>query len=61
MGLHYTLWSNCLGDGTNNMVLYVARLDVVRVSCYERHVLALFIFEANLPAIEKLWPGLYVG
>jgi len=61
MGLDYALWSNCLSDGTDDMVLYVARLDVMRVSRYKRHVLALFIFEANLPAIEKLRPGLYVG
>lgn len=61
MCLDDTLGPNCLSDGTDDMVLYVARLDVVRVSCYKRHVLAFLIFEANFPAVEKLRPGLYVG
>jgi len=61
MGLDYTLWSNCLSDSTNDMMLYMAWLDVMRVSRYKRHVFALFIFEADLPAIKELRPGLYVG
>lgn len=46
--------------GSDGMVLYVARLDVRRIARDERHVLALFVLQADLPTIEQLWSWLYV-
>jgi hypothetical protein len=43
------------------MMLDMAWLDVVRIPGYKGHVFALFIFEANLPAIQKLRSWLNVG
>jgi hypothetical protein len=40
------------------MLLHVARLDVLGVACNDRHVLALFVLQTDLPASEKLWSRL---
>ena len=42
------------------MVLHVARLDVLGVARDERHVFALFVFQADLPASKQLRSWLYM-
>lgn len=61
MCLHDALSSKCLSYCSKHMVLYMTWLHMVRVSCYKGHVLALFIFETDFPAVEKLWPRLDIS
>jgi hypothetical protein len=59
--LHHTLYSDRLSDSPNDVMLQMTVLNVVRVAYNEGHIFALFILEADLPAIEKLRSGLNVG
>jgi hypothetical protein len=60
MCLNHALYSDCLGYSSDNVVLQVTGLDVMRVPSYQRHVLAFLIFQTDLPSVEELWSGLYV-
>lgn len=42
------------------MVLHVARLHVLGVASDERHIFALFVFQADLPASKQLRSWLYM-
>ena len=46
--------------GRDGMVLHVAGLDVLRVARNERHILALLILQADLPASEEFGSRLYM-
>ena len=61
MSLELTLSTDRLSYSSDNMMLHMTWLDVVWVSCYKGHVLALLIFKANLPTIQKLGSWLDVG
>lgn len=54
MALDHSMWANRLCHGCDSMVLHMARLDVLRVARNERHVLALFVLQADLPASKQL-------
>ena len=61
MCLELALCADRLGNSPDNVVLDMAGLDVVWVASYQGHVFALFIFKADLPAIQKLRSRLNVG
>lgn len=60
MALNHPMRANRLCYGSDSMVLYVARLNVLRVACNDRHVFALFVLQADLPAIKQLRSWLYM-
>lgn len=52
MSLDDSMWAYCLCHGRKSMMLYVARLDVLWVTCDKRHVLAFFVLQADLPTTK---------
>lgn len=60
MALDHPMWADRLCYGSNSMVLYVARLNVLGIACDERHVFTLFVLQADLPSSKQLWSWLYV-
>jgi hypothetical protein len=54
VGLKDPTWTNCLCTSRDGMMLHVAWLDMLRVTCNEWHILTLLILDANFPTSEKL-------
>lgn len=60
VGLDDSMRANCLCHCGDGVVLHVAGLDMLWIAWNERHILALFVLQADLPTGEKFWSRLYV-
>lgn len=60
VSLNHSVWADSLCHRGDGMVLYMAGLNMLRVTRNERHVLAFFILQADLPPGEELGPRLNV-
>lgn len=60
MGLQDPMSCHCLCHSADRVVLQVARRNMVRVPCDERHIFAFLILQANLPSIQEFRPRLDV-